>query len=48
MQDQRTDWLEMQPGDFDTEAPPVQLALIGEPDPIGTPDMFGGSDDDDR
>jgi hypothetical protein len=35
-------WLDFAPADFDTDAPPVQLALVVAPDPCGTPDMFGG------
>ena len=34
-------WLEMGAGTFDTAAPPQLLTLFAEPDPLGTPDMFG-------
>lgn len=34
-------WTDMTPGQFDTDAKPVQGALFAEPDRCGTPDLFG-------
>lgn len=33
-------WLDKAPGDFDTEAPQVQMSLFAEPDRCGTLDLF--------
>lgn len=33
-------WLETAPGDFDTDAPEVQMSLFREPDRCGTLDLF--------
>lgn len=40
MADRRRHWLDWQPGEFDTDAKPVQGSLFAKPDRMGTPDMF--------
>lgn len=40
-----TDWRDLRPAAFDTDAKPQPLTLFPEPDPTGTPDLFSEVDE---